>query len=76
MPTAHRYMGAEGGRYTNNKDYILTVRWINGSGPVLYSIGPPFLERERKEREKDYILGVPPRGRTPPKGCVNLSEPL
>ena len=35
-------MGADGGKYPNNKDYILTVRWINGSGPVLYSIGPPF----------------------------------
>ena len=70
-------MDADGGKYPNNKDYILTVRWINGSGPVLCSIGPPFLERE-KEREKGIYTRLcgPPRGRTPPKGCVNLSEPL
>ena len=47
-------MGAEGGKYPNNKDYILTVRWINGSGPVLYSIGPPFLERESERENSIY----------------------
>jgi len=54
MPTAHRYMGADGGKYPNNKDYILTVRWINGTGLDCNSIAPLFREREKRERKYIY----------------------